>query len=185
MIETPDNAKVGFTNESVEDGLDKIVARIPSNWGKYIAVEPGWYPLIVELDQKMAEICPNYVLYQVKSKYGGLRYYFELPDLTCCEQTWTQYNQWKKDNPQTTDIEQERYMQNLFDLHENTVEHKSAAKKQQDDYKKMQALVETYEQLAAKTCEQTGKPGILMVKGGWYETLDPQIGAEQGFVPAG
>jgi MinD superfamily P-loop ATPase len=37
----------------------------------------GWYPIIVELDRRLAELDEDYVVHQVKEKFGGLRYYFE------------------------------------------------------------------------------------------------------------
>jgi hypothetical protein len=36
-----------------------------------------WYPLLVELDEQLGALLPNYVLHQVKEKFGGLRYYWE------------------------------------------------------------------------------------------------------------
>ena len=35
----------------------------------------GWMPLVIELDQKLAAINPDYVIEQIKEKFGGLRYY--------------------------------------------------------------------------------------------------------------
>lgn len=40
----------------------------------------------------------------------------------------------------------------------------------------MDAVVAKYEQLASKTCEVTGKDGILMKSiGGWYKTLNQEF----------
>jgi len=44
----------------------------------------------------------------------------------------------------------------------------------------MNEIVHRYEQDAWLTCEVSGGPGVLMVKQGWYRTLDPSI-APQGF----
>lgn len=60
------------------DGLTKIIRRIPDGYGRWIGCGPGWYPLIIELDEKIAEIAPNYVVAQVKEKFGTLRYYFSV-----------------------------------------------------------------------------------------------------------
>lgn len=39
----------------------------------------------------------------------------------------------------------------------------------------MYGVVAKYEAIAAKTCEATGKPGVLMKSiGGWLKTLDPE-----------
>lgn len=57
---------------SVED----VRQRIPERWGQWIQVGPGWYGLVSQLDQALASIDPDYEVHQVKSKFGGLRYYF-------------------------------------------------------------------------------------------------------------
>lgn len=39
-------------------------------------------------------------------------------------------------------------------------------------------IIAKYEEIAAKTCEATGKPGVLMKSiGGWYKTLNPEHAA--------
>jgi hypothetical protein len=60
-----------------EEGLRNILLRIPDGWGRWIRVDKGWYPLICDLDHNLAELFPDYILYQVKQKFGGLRYYWE------------------------------------------------------------------------------------------------------------
>ena len=52
-----------------------ILLRISPTWGKHIDVEPGWYPLIVEVDRRLSELDPNYKVQQIKQKFGTLRYY--------------------------------------------------------------------------------------------------------------
>lgn len=59
-----------------EDGLRRIMLRIPDGWGRWVSCSRGWYPIIIELDEALAAIDPDYELHQVKEKYGGLRYYF-------------------------------------------------------------------------------------------------------------
>lgn len=59
-----------------EDGLRAIMMRIPPNWGRWISCSRGWYPIIIRLDEALAEIDPAYEVHQVKEKYSGLRYYF-------------------------------------------------------------------------------------------------------------
>jgi len=60
-------------------GLEKILRRIPDGWGRWIGCGPGWYPIIVELDQQLAGVVPDYEVHQVKEKFGGLRYYYAGP----------------------------------------------------------------------------------------------------------
>ncbi|NOP95158.1 hypothetical protein [Mycolicibacterium fortuitum] len=59
-----------------EDGLRRIMMRIPDGWGRWISCSRGWYPIIIELDEAMAAIDPDYELHQVKEKYAGLRVYY-------------------------------------------------------------------------------------------------------------
>lgn len=58
------------------EGLVAIMNRIPDGWGRWISCDKGWYPLLVELDQAIAAIDPDYEIHQVKEKYGELCYYF-------------------------------------------------------------------------------------------------------------
>lgn len=38
---------------------------------------PGWYPLLVQLDNDLVRISPQYEVQQCKAKFGGLRFYAE------------------------------------------------------------------------------------------------------------
>ena len=38
----------------------------------------GWYKIILNLDAAISAIIPDYVVLQVKEKFGGLRYYIDL-----------------------------------------------------------------------------------------------------------
>jgi hypothetical protein len=55
--------------------LESILSRIPDPWGRWIDHDAGWYPLVVSVDQQLAEVDPDYVIHQVKEKYGTLRFY--------------------------------------------------------------------------------------------------------------
>lgn len=63
-------------SEGFEDGLRRIMRRIPDGWGRWIGCSRGWYPIIIELDQALAAIDPGYQVHQVKEKLGGLRVYY-------------------------------------------------------------------------------------------------------------
>jgi hypothetical protein len=53
-----------------------MLSRIPDGQrGVALSVGSGWYSLITELDAAIAALRPDYVIYQVKEKYGTLRYY--------------------------------------------------------------------------------------------------------------
>lgn len=65
------------------DALVAIMRRIPDGWGRWISCDAGWYPIITDLDRRLAAIDPGYELHQVKEKFGGLRYYFCASDQSC------------------------------------------------------------------------------------------------------
>lgn len=62
-----------------EDGLLDIMLRIPDGWGRWIRVERGWYSLVCELDRSLAAVFPDYVVRQVKQKFGSLNYHWAPP----------------------------------------------------------------------------------------------------------
>ena len=64
-------------NEEIEEIVERLKARIPDAWGKWVAVYDGWVPMLGELDKRLAALDPDYVLLQCKDKFGGLRYYIE------------------------------------------------------------------------------------------------------------
>lgn len=97
---------------------------VPEYW-KSIDVDEGWYQIVVDCDKELTAIDPNYQIFQIKQKFGGLRYYF----------------------------------------------HSS----QSDTSKAMNEVVSKHEAIAARTCEATGGPGVLMKSArGWYKTLNPE-----------
>ena len=44
-----------------------------------LAVYEAWIPYIEKLDAELEALIPGYEVHQVKDKFGGLRYYFEVP----------------------------------------------------------------------------------------------------------
>lgn len=73
---TRDKLHVPDDADEHEAGLRAILRRIPDGWGRWISCSRGWYSIIIALDQALAEIDPDYVLHQVKEKFGTLRYYY-------------------------------------------------------------------------------------------------------------
>ena len=57
--------------------LTPLKQRFEPKWYVGIDTGPGWFPLLLELDAKLAAIDPDYRLLQVKEKFGGLRFYAE------------------------------------------------------------------------------------------------------------
>ena len=100
---------------------------VPEYW-KSIDVDEGWYQIVVDCDKELTAIDPHYQIFQIKEKFGGLRYYFQ--------------------------------------------------PSQPDTPKAMNEVVSKYEAIAARTCEATGGPGVLMKSiGGWRKTLNPEYAA--------
>ncbi len=55
--------------------IESILRRIPDNWGRWVSVDAGWYPLVIATDQRLAALDPDYVVQQIKEKFGTLRYH--------------------------------------------------------------------------------------------------------------
>jgi hypothetical protein len=56
--------------------IETILRRIPDGWGRWISVDAGWYPLVIATDKRLAELDADYVVHQIKEKFGTLRYYY-------------------------------------------------------------------------------------------------------------
>ncbi|GLP78623.1 hypothetical protein [Mycobacterium antarcticum] len=56
--------------------IETILRRIPDNWGRWISVDAGWYPLVIATDARLATLDPAYRVHQIKEKFGTLRYYY-------------------------------------------------------------------------------------------------------------
>jgi hypothetical protein len=44
-----------------------------------------WYPILLNTDEGLEELMPGYNINQIKSKFGGLRYYINAPEGTPLE----------------------------------------------------------------------------------------------------
>lgn len=114
--------------------IQHILARIHPGYSKRMECGEGWYQLIFDCDAELAAIDPDYTIYQVKQKFGSLRFYFDSADESMKAQ--------------------------------------------------MSEVVRGYELKSLRTCEITGKSGVLMKKGLWFKTLDPEIGDAAGYLLA-
>ena len=69
--------------------LETILRRIPDGWGRWISYDAGWYPIVVGVDERLSAIDPEYVVHQIKEKFGTLRYYCapsgDEPDPAVCD----------------------------------------------------------------------------------------------------
>jgi len=185
--------------EEYSDSLKKILSRIPENWGRWISCDRGWYPLIIELDEKLSEICPDYELHQVKEKFGTLRYYIGLPSLQpqCCidleekrphdgavDPKW-----YRKERTAEQQYELDKWYYTELLPHFDAPEHEEQdralepeRKRRRELYEHMLEIVDEYEEKSAVTCELTGNPGEMMRRGYWYKTLSKEA-APEGYVP--
>lgn len=57
--------------------LKRILRRIPDGWGRWFRHDAGWYSISIACDRQLAALDGDYVVYQVKEKFGTVRY--------CCE----------------------------------------------------------------------------------------------------
>ena len=115
-------------------GLQHVLERFHPGYSKSIDCGEGWYQLVFDCDRELAFFDPNYQVYQVKQKFGSLRFYF------------------------ASEVE--------------------SMKVQMSD------VVREYELLSLRTCELTGRPGVIMKKGMWFKTLDPELGDAAGYLLA-
>lgn len=110
------------------DIVDELKSRIVDPFGKSVDCGKGWHGLLADLHEKLVHIDPHYTLFQVKQKFGTLRFYYE-----------------------ASDPELDRLCK---------------------------ALVDMYELMSSRICEETGEPGFLMVRHGFYKTLNEKYLSE-------
>lgn len=153
-------------------GLMRILARIPEGWGRWIGCGPGWYPLIIELDEQIASLWLGYEVQQVKEKYGSLRYYVDLgrPSFD-----------YLYPRPRLADYEDEEALATAVaewqaaweawrESEEGRRELKVLAEANEQLWPKVEALIDAAEARSSQICEQCGQPGQLRKDGGWWST---------------
>ena len=72
-IEIPDDA-----GEWADD-LRDLLSRFTSGYVGRIYCGRGWYPLICKTNRQLRFIAPDYSVFQIKEKFGTLRFYAEMP----------------------------------------------------------------------------------------------------------
>jgi hypothetical protein len=55
--------------------IEELKKKIVPEYWKSIDVDEGWYQLVIDCDKELTGVDPNYQIYQVKEKFGGLRFY--------------------------------------------------------------------------------------------------------------
>lgn len=58
--------------------LEPVKDRFVQDWPKIIDVDEGWYQIIIDCDKELSDLDPNYQIYQIKQKFGNLRYYTKI-----------------------------------------------------------------------------------------------------------
>lgn len=182
------------------DDISNILSRIPSRWGRWISCSKGWYPLVIELDKKLAEILPDYELHQVKEKFGTLRYYTGFPDLKlqCCididserpckgavDPKWL----FGKERTLGEQYQLDTWYHQTFLPHYDSEEHKAQdlaldpeRLRRRDLSIEMEKVIEYYEDLSAKTCELCGAEAKLLARKYWYKTLCLTCADKEGYI---
>lgn len=157
------------------DGLLRILRRIPDGWGRWIGCSKGWYPIVIALNDYLAEVDPGYEVHQVKEKFGELRYYFATSGCACCR---------RRPSRDQFDGGDADYA-SLIESHHNSEEHAVEVARQLEHAAAMHAAVQRACSLAAHTCEVTGGPGVMTVTDhGYLQTRDPlSLGDGVALVP--
>jgi hypothetical protein len=185
------------------DGLERILGRIPNGWGRWISCGPGWYPIIVDLADAIAELLPEYEIHQVKEKFGTLRFYWGTPyrEPACCDAFRSRDPRPfegaisgpfapKDRDPEELRILEEwfvRYQEHLASAEHKHVTNAAAAAVDRKQTKEIVERIELYidaaEEASAKTCESCGSPGGLYEDHGWLATLCASCSTSSGYVP--
>ena len=119
----------------LQQQIENLKTKIVSGYVVAITVDEGWYQLVIDCDSELVTIDPNYKIFQIKEKFGQLRYYMSPSPTTTTEQ------------------------RNI-----------------------MFEITRKYEEISSRTCEATGKPGILMKSSrGWLRTLNPEFAATKSY----
>jgi len=58
------------------DYLQPVLLRINPEYGIHISCDEGWWRIISMCDRELALLDPGYTIFQIKEKFGGLRYYY-------------------------------------------------------------------------------------------------------------
>jgi hypothetical protein len=169
------------------DALRGMLVRIPDGWGCWISCDRGWYPLLVELDEQLRTLLPDYVVHQVKEKFGGLRYYWEsgeeahdpndpeppTPGRDGNEAEWEGWGQ-----------AHEAWCERL-DAYRQTLEGRGRIADLERRVELAEGLVRAVEARASVTCELCGTAGVLhRTPATWCKTLCPACAERAGYVSA-
>jgi len=82
MNNNDEDTEAPFPEESGYRATSGFVKNNPKNNAYYIEQWAGdlWYPILVLTNAELEKAVPGYNIAQIKSKFGGLRYYIDFPD---------------------------------------------------------------------------------------------------------
>lgn len=171
------------------EALRGILLRIPDGWGRWISCDRGWYPLLVELDEQLRMLLPNYVLHQVKEKFGGLRYYWESgedahdpedpePPTPGRDGDEAEWDGWRKQHYAWCE---------RLNAYRQTPEGQARIADLERRFKLAEKVASTAERRASVTCEFCGATGALhrtLALSSLYKTLCQACAEREKYVPS-
>lgn len=69
-----DSSLYDYCSQNTSVALD-ILSKFDQSYPPSINVGPGWIPIIFSLHNKILSLVNDYKIYQIKEKFGGLRFY--------------------------------------------------------------------------------------------------------------
>lgn len=57
--------------------IENLKSKFVDDWPNGIDVDEGWYQIVIDCDKDLSQIDPDYQIYQIKEKFGKLRYYYK------------------------------------------------------------------------------------------------------------
>lgn len=74
--------KTKFSVDDARDLLLKLFGRFENPPYIYFSVNTGWFKLLADLHAKLFYIDPNYTIFQIKEKFGTLRFYVTFSNIS-------------------------------------------------------------------------------------------------------
>lgn len=169
-----------------EHALLRLLLRIPDGWGRWISCSSGWFALLARAERELADVCPTFVVHQVKEKFGTLRLYVEFdsdddlpaelraveprcPSLVELAEILGLKNT-SREGP-VGDAWQRGYDTVFVPAHDEWSALAETLRTSDDGIRaagdqarraaKFERLVETFEKESATTCESCGRDGVL------------------------
>lgn len=176
-----DDAVLAVAGDPLVGVAERIKARIDVSWGRYLSCGDGWLALLGELDRDLAELFPDYRVYQCKEKFGALRYYTDAEEARepqCCVEFMERDpmpsdSSWLEDpssNLETALVDHEAWdaWEARFGAHVESDEHRERDLELREKIERARVLIRGAEERSARTCEVCGEAGVLARKNGWY-----------------